>query len=111
MTICHGVIQDNRVVLEGNVRLADGLPVEIRLREPEARKTINTVNEHGPESSIEYPTITEDDFKMRLRAEGRLAPSMPRSVAPPSTGALSTLRGSPSPNRSSPSGASGRLLS
>ncbi len=85
MSVYHGVIQDNRVVLEGDVQLANGLPVEVRLRESAAREHINTVDERrrdglDKDPIIENPTITEDDFKMRLRAEGRLAPPVPRSV-------------------------------
>ncbi len=102
MTVYHGVIQDNRVVLEGDVQLANGLPVEVRPREAivKAREHINTVDERHSEGLdkdpiIENPTITEDDFKMRLRAEGRLAPPIPRSVPTPRNRRLIDVVGQP----------------
>jgi hypothetical protein len=100
MTVYHGVIQDNRVVLEGDVQLANGLPVEVRPRESAAREHINTVDERrrdglDKDPIIENPTVTEDDFKMRLRAEGRLAPPIPRSVPTPRNRRLIDVVGQP----------------
>lgn len=55
----YGVIKDNRVVLDDDVRLADGTRVEVRPQPADARDTMQA----------------EEAVKEQLRAAGVLAPA------------------------------------
>ena len=59
MPLYYGVIKDNRVVLDDDVRLADGMRVEVRPRPGGARDTMQA----------------EESVKEQLRAAGVLAPA------------------------------------
>ncbi len=76
MDMYYGVIKDNRVVLDEDAHLTDGMPVEIRLRLPESS--------------------SEDAFKQRLLAEGLLTelPS-PQPVSSLQERQLISVKGEP----------------
>jgi len=64
MVVYYGMIRDNRVELEGDVRLADGVRVEVRLQNISAREDDTAADEI-------------------LRAEGLLAEEPPGSPRAP----------------------------
>ncbi len=61
MSVYYGVIKDNRVMLDDDVRLNDGIRVEVRPQHDDARDMMRV----------------EEIVKERLRAAGVLAPSPP----------------------------------
>jgi len=82
MSVYYGVVENNRVLLEGDAHLTDGLAVEVHPRIHNADEAGTT----GERSSTDGPhtkgTATEEDFKRRLRATGALAPlTAPRSTS------------------------------
>jgi len=76
MSVYYGVIKDNRIVLDTDVQLAEGMPVEIR-----------------PRLSASNP---EDAFKKLLLAEGLMTelPS-PGPVSPVRERRLISVKGEP----------------
>ncbi len=74
MPVYYGVVENNRVVLEGDARLADGLPVEVHPRIHDADETDTTSERSSTDGLRAKGTATEEDFKRRLRAAGALAP-------------------------------------
>jgi len=69
MAVYYGVVESNRVVLEGDARCADGLPVEAHPRIRDADEGAAATSERA---STDEPrtkgAATEEDFKRRLRA-------------------------------------------
>jgi len=61
MPVYYGVIKDNRVMLDDDVRLGDGIRVEVRPQHDDARDMMQA----------------EEMVKERLRAAGVLAPAPP----------------------------------
>jgi hypothetical protein len=96
MAIYHGVVKDNRVELEAGVRLADGLPVEVRPWTTEHPEQDTATEEalHAPGSPASEKAL-EDAFKHRLRAEGRLAPVLPQDIPRQHTRRLIDVMGQP----------------
>ncbi len=79
MSVYYGVVENNRVVLEGDAPLADGLAVEVRPRIRDADEGAAATSERAPTDEPRTKgAATEEDFKRRLRATGASAP-----VAPP----------------------------
>ncbi len=90
MAVYYGVIKNNRVVLDTDVQLAEGMPVEIR-----------------PRLSASNP---EDAFKKLLLAEGLMTePPSSEPMSPGGCDGLSLSKASPCLRRLSPRGAS-RLI-
>jgi hypothetical protein len=66
VAVYYGVVKDNRVVLDGDTRLADGTRVEVRPQPDEAGEVAHA----------------EEMVKERLRAAGVLAPAAPEPDGP-----------------------------